>query len=213
MVAEKDKVVSISYELKLKGKIDEIVENVNKNNPLTFLLGHGNLLPKFESNLNGLKVGDNFDFILTSEDAYGKVSEEAIVELPKNVFMFDGTVNDELLYIGNVIPMTDQSGNRFNGKVIDLTEDNVKMDFNHPLAGETLHFKGEVVDVREASHEELEHGHIHQQNTGGCGCGSGCGCSDSSSEAGACGCGDTSCETSNVESSGECGCGSGCGCN
>lgn len=199
MVVEKDKVVSISYELKLAGNIDEIVENVNKNNPLTFLLGHGNLLPKFELNLTGLKVGDNFDFTLTSEEAYGKVSQEAIVELPKNVFMVDGSVNDELLYIGNIIPMTDQSGNRFNGKVIELTENNVKMDFNHPLAGEILHFKGEVVDVREASHEELEHGHIHQEHS--CSCGGSCDCNDSSCEAG-------------VESeAGGCGCGSGCGCN
>ena len=196
MVIEKDKVVSLTYELKLANNSNEIVEKVNPNNPLQFLLGHGNLLPKFEANLTGLKIGDAFDFVLTSEEAYGNVSSEAIVELPKTVFMVDGQIDDNLLTLGNVVPMMDQSGNRFNGTVKELTEEMVKMDFNHPLAGEALHFKGEVVDVREATDEELEHGHIHQSH-GGCGGGCGCGsegdcedssCSDSSCESGGCGC-------------------------
>ncbi len=203
MVIEKDKVVSISYELKLTNGNGDVVENVNKNNPLVFLLGHGNLLPKFETNLTGLKIGDNFDFVLNAEEAYGKISSEAIVDLPKSIFMADGVVNEDLLYIGNIIPMTDQSGNRFNGKVVNLSEAEVKMDFNHPLAGESLHFKGEVVDVRDASDEELEHGHIHQEQSS-CGCGGGsCGCDDASCESGAC----------ETEAGGSCGCGSGCGCN
>jgi FKBP-type peptidyl-prolyl cis-trans isomerase SlyD len=203
MVIEKDKVVSISYELKLTNGNGDVVENVNKNNPLVFLLGHGNLLPKFETKLTGLKIGDNFDFVLNAEEAYGKISSEAIVDLPKSIFMADGVVNEDLLYIGNIIPMTDQSGNRFNGKVINLSDAEVKMDFNHPLAGESLHFKGEVVDVRDASGEELEHGHIHQEQSS-CGCGGGsCGCDDASCESGAC----------ETEAAGSCGCGSGCGCN
>lgn len=179
MVIEKDKVVSLTYELKLANNSKETVEKVNENNPLQFLLGHGNLLPKFESNLTGLKVGDAFDFVLSSEEAYGNVSSEAIVDLPKTVFMVDGQLDDNLLALGNVVPMMDQSGNRFNGTVKELTAENVKMDFNHPLAGEALHFKGEVVGVREATDEELEHGHIHQGHGG---CGGGCGCGDSSSE-------------------------------
>lgn len=180
MVIEKDKVVSVSYELKLANNSNEVVEKVNANSPLQFLLGHGNLLPKFESNLTGLKVGDGFDFVLNSEEAYGPISAEAIVDLPKSVFMVDGQVDDNLLSVGNVVPMMDQSGNRFNGKVTELTTDSVKMDFNHPLAGEALHFKGEVVDVREATEEELSHGHIHQNQGscgGGCSCSSG-GCDD-----------------------------------
>lgn len=176
MVIEKDKVVSVSYELKLANNSNEIVEKVNPNSPLQFLLGHGNLLPKFESNLTGLKAGDGFDFVLSSEEAYGPVSQEAIVDLPKSVFMVDGQIDDNLLTVGNVVPMMDQAGNRFNGKVTALTTDNVKMDFNHPLAGEALHFKGEVVGVREATEEELSHGHIHQNQEG---CGGGCNCSSS----------------------------------
>ena len=185
MIISKDSVVSVTYELKIANGDGDIVEKVNDSNPLVFLLGYGNLLPMFESNLSGLKTGDQFDFKLTSEDAYGKLSKEAIVDLPKSLFVVDGEIDNDLLKIGNIIPMTDQSGNRFNGKVMEFTGDIVKMDFNHPLAGEDLHFKGQVVGVREATEEELQHGHIHQ--TSGCGgsCESGC---ESDSGSG-CGCG------------------------
>jgi FKBP-type peptidyl-prolyl cis-trans isomerase SlyD len=176
MIISKDKVVAVSYELKLAGN-GETVENVNSNNPLQFILGHGNLLPKFESNLSGLKVGDGFDFVLTAEEAYGGISAEAIVDLPKTVFMVDGEVDSNLLTVGNVIPMMDQGGNRFNGRVLEVSAEQIKMDFNHPLAGKDLHFKGEVVSVREATEEEIEHGHLHQASScgGGCDCSSGCG--------------------------------------
>ena len=192
MVIAKDSVVSLSYELKLPKKNNEIVETVNSSNPLVFLLGYGNLLPKFESNLTGLKIGDKFDFVLKSEDAYGIISSDAIVELPKTVFMVDGEINEDILVLDNVIPMTDQGGNRFNGRVIELTDTNVKMDFNHPLAGEDLHFTGEVVEVREATSEEIEHGHIHASGgcgSEGCGCDSGCDCEDEASMSGGCGSG------------------------
>lgn len=184
MIIEKDKVVSVSYELKLASNNSELVEKVNNDRPLQFLLGHGNLLPKFEQNLTGLKTGDSFDFVLSSEEAYGVVSQDAIVDLPKTVFMVDGEIDDNLLTVGNIIPMMDQGGNRFNGKVLEVGNETIKMDFNHPLAGESLHFKGEVVDVREATSEELAHGHIHQSG----GCGSGCNSSDCSDSSCGCGC-------------------------
>ena len=191
MVIAKDSVVSISYELKLPKKNNEIVETVNNNNPLVFILGHGNLLPKFESNLTGLNIGDKFDFMLKSEEAYGIISADAIVDLPKTVFMVEGEINEDILVLDNIIPMMDQGGNRFNGRVIELSDTNVKMDFNHPLAGEDLHFKGEVVEVREATSEEIEHGHIHAGGScgdGSCGCGSSCDCEDEASMSGGCGC-------------------------
>ncbi len=197
MIAEKNKVIAVSYELKIAGN-DKIVEKVNNLQPLKFILGKGNLLPKFEDNLMGLKIGDTFDFVLNSEDAYGAINNEAIVDLPMNVFEVDGKVDNDMISIGNMVPMSDHNGNRFNGKIVDITSEIVKMDFNHPLAGENLHFKGEVVEVREASEEELAHGHLH--DSGGCGCGSSCGCDDSS-EGSSCGTG-----------SGGCGSG-GCGCN
>lgn len=194
MEISNNKVVSVVYELRIDGKDGEIIEKLNDSNPLSFIYGKGNLLPKFEENLNGLKVGQNFDFCLKCEDAYGFASDEAIVDVPKSVFMVDGKFDSEMVKEGNAIPMLDGDGNRLNGIVVDVNDSAVKMDFNHPLADEDLYFSGQVVGIREATNEELAHGHLH--SSGGCGCGGNCGCdSDGHGE----GCDDESC-------------GSGCGC-
>jgi FKBP-type peptidyl-prolyl cis-trans isomerase SlyD len=210
MEASVNRVVSIIYELR-KNNIDgEIVETLTLENPMTFLMGSGNLLPKFEEKLIGLKAGQNFKFVLTSEDAYGSVQQNAIVDVPINIFEVDGKADMNLLQIGNVIPMMDREGRRLNGVVKEINTETVMMDFNHPMAGSSLHFNGEVIEVREATEEELEHGHIHQS----CGCSGGCGdgsCSSEKSEysEGGCGCGDGGCnseKSDNIEAG--CGCGS-----
>jgi len=185
MIAEKNNVVSIVYELRADSKEGEVVESLTSENPMTFLFGTGGLLPKFEEQLNGLKSGDNFEFLLNSEDAYGPVVENAIVK------------------IGSMVPMMDAEGRRLNGMVIAMEGDAVKMDFNHPMAGNDLFFKGEVSDVRSATEEELSHGHIHAE--GSCGCGSN---------------GEGSCDDDNCGDKGSCnddggqggqgGCGCGC---
>lgn len=165
MTISKDKVVSVIYELRTTKNENEIVEKVTDQRPLTFLLGHGNLLPRFESSLSGLNVGESFDFIINSQEAYGQILQEAIVDLPKSVFASEDKIDDNLFFIGNIIPMMDKDGNRFNGKVIELADNTVKMDFNHPLAGENLHFKGQIIDIRDATQEESTHGHIHSSNS------------------------------------------------
>ena len=201
MTIKKDKVVSIIYDLRIDSPEGEIVESLNQDKPLTFLYGSGNLLPKFEENISGLKLGDSFDFDLAVTDAYGEVNETAIVEVPISAFEMDGKLDEDLVKLGNTIPMRDNAGNRLNGVVKEISSENVKMDFNHPLAGNHLYFKGEVTEVREATEEELTHGHVH----GGCGCGSG-GCGGHSQEE-SCGCGDEH------DHQGGGGCGSGsCGC-
>lgn len=199
MIAEKNSVVSIVYELRSGSKEGEIVEALTPENPLTFIYGTGGLLPKFEENLTGLKTGDNFEFLLNSEDAYGPVVESAVVHVPLNIFEVDGKVDENLLKVGNTVPMMDAQGRRMNGKVLTIEAEAVQMDFNHPMAGNDLFFKGEVTEVREATEEELSHGHTHGE--GGCGCESGdgsCGdgscddkggCDDGSQGGGGCGCG------------------------
>ena len=198
MIAEKNNVVSIVYELRTGSKEGEVVESLTPANPLTFLFGTGGLLPKFEENLNGLKSGDSFEFLLHSEDAYGPVVENAIVDVPQSVFEVDGKIDENLMKIGTMVPMMDAEGRRLNGKVIAHVGDAVKMDFNHPMAGNDLFFKGEVTDVRSATDEELSHGHVHQ--AGGCGCGG--------SESGECS--PENCEDDDCKSDGQggsCGCG------
>lgn len=169
MVVSQNTVVSLTYELRVNGNND-VIEAVDRNSPLTFIYGSGSLLPKFEDNLTGLKVGDTFDFNLTSEDAYGNYDDNSIIQVPLQAFQIDGKVDYELLKIGNKIPMQDSEGHRLTGVVRTIDTDTVTMDFNHPLAGNHLYFKGEITEVRQASEEEMTHGHVH----GGCACGSGC---------------------------------------
>ncbi len=176
MIAEKSNVVSIVYELRSGSQEGEIVEALTPENPLTFIFGTGGLLPKFEENLTGLTSGDNFEFLLNSEDAYGPVVESAVVHVPKNIFDVDGKTDENLLKVGNMVPMMDAEGRRMNGKILTIDAEAVQMDFNHPMAGNDLFFKGEVTEVREATEEELNHGHSH--GDGGCGCGSGDGSCD-----------------------------------
>jgi FKBP-type peptidyl-prolyl cis-trans isomerase SlyD len=179
MIIEKNKVVSLIYELRVDGNNGEIVESLQDDKPLTFIYGTGALLPKFEDNINGLKVGDAFNFLLQCEDAYGVATDEAVVEIPKHVFEVEGEFDQELVCVGNAIPMMDGEGNRLNGVVVAVNPETVTMDFNHPLAGDNLFFSGKVVEVREASDEEIKHGHTHGSSNCGEGCGGGCGSQDS----------------------------------
>ncbi|MFZ5939695.1 MAG: FKBP-type peptidyl-prolyl cis-trans isomerase [Bacteroidota bacterium] len=161
MKAEKDRVVSIIYDLRKGSSTGEIVESLNESNPLTFLFGSGGLLPKFEEQLEGLNAGDPFQFLMNSEDAYGPVIDSAVVPVPKNIFIIDGQIDYNILQVGNTIPMMDGEGRRLNGVVTEIQDEVVIMDFNHPMAGSDLHFTGRITEVREASEEELSHGHVH----------------------------------------------------
>lgn len=162
MIVQKNKVISLSYELKVEGKT---VETVGADSPLMFLFGVGNLLPKFEDNLDGLKLNEDFDFELIANEAYGLLKDEAIVDVPLKAFEVEGSIDQELLKEGSMVPMLDQQGNRMNGRVMSLDEEHVTMDFNHPLAGNDLHFNGKIVEIREASSDELEHGHVHSEDS------------------------------------------------
>jgi FKBP-type peptidyl-prolyl cis-trans isomerase SlyD len=169
MIAEKDNVVSVVYELREGSKNGEVVEALTPDHPLTFLFGSGGLLPKFEENLNGLSTGDSFEFLLNSEDAYGPVVENAIVHVPLQIFEVEGRIDESLLKVGTTVPMMDSEGRRLNGKVLGLEGEAVKMDFNHPMAGRDLHFSGTVTEVRNATEEELTHGHVHSNGSHDCG--------------------------------------------
>jgi len=169
----KNKFVSLSYQLRLNGAEGDLIEETGADNPLQFVFGAGRMIEMFEKKLEGLKKGDNFDFLLKSHEAYGEVNADAIVDLPKNIFEVNGQIDESLLKIGNMVPMQDANGNRLNGMVIEVTDTTVKMDFNHPLAGDDLHFSGKVIDVREATEQELV-----EALGGSCsgGCGDGCSC-------------------------------------
>jgi len=198
-----NKAVSAEYELYVDGETEgelELMEKATSEQPLSFVYGLGMMLPKFEENLFGLEVGDKFDFVINTEDGYGEYDDESVLDLDRAIFEIDGKLDEEMIYEGNVVPLMDNEGNRINAQVVTITDTHVKVDLNHPLAGETLHFKGSVLEVREASEKELE------ALMGG-GCGSGCGCGDSGCGSGSCGCGEE--EEASVSGGS---CGSGCGC-
>ncbi len=162
MAIDNQKVVSVTYQLSVNDFDGEVVETVDKEKPLKFLYGVGNMLEKFEENIKGLQEGDSFNFKIPSEEAYGQASEDAVVELPIDTFKIEGEIDYDLLKEGNYIPMQDQEGNRLDGIVLEVGEEKVKMDFNHPLAGDDLFFKGEVLSVREASEDEINQGYVSE---------------------------------------------------
>jgi len=192
-----NKSVSAEYELYVDGEVEgelEMMEKATAEQPLSFIYGVGMMLPKFEENIFGLAVGDTFDFVINNEEAYGPYEDENVLDLDRSIFEIDGKLDTEVVFEGNVVPLMDNEGHRINAQVVEVTDTHVKVDLNHPLAGENLHFKGSILEVREATEKELA------ALTGG-GCGGGCGCGDG-------GCGDGSC--GDEEEGGSCG--SGCGC-
>jgi len=174
MNIQDEKVVSLTYTLLVDG---EVKDQANEENPLEFIFGLGYLLPKFEEYIKGKQVGDTFEFTLNAKEGYGEYDAQAVVELPKHIFEVDGKIQDQLLFVGNVIPMMNQAGGVIPGKVVEVGDDTVKMDFNHELAGKDLHFTGKVVGVRDATEKELTEG-LHGERAcshdcssckGGCG--------------------------------------------
>jgi FKBP-type peptidyl-prolyl cis-trans isomerase SlyD len=156
-------VVTVNYHLhaNLPNQKKEHVESTDAEHPFVFLFGAGSLIAGFEQQLAGLSAGDKFDFSVQPSEGYGELDNEAVINLPVDIFKVDNAIDFNVLKIGNVLPMSDDQGNTMQGKVVSFDTENVKMDFNHPLAGQTLHFSGEVTNVRSATAEEIEHGHVH----------------------------------------------------
>jgi FKBP-type peptidyl-prolyl cis-trans isomerase SlyD len=163
MKISEDKAVTVNYYLSASknNQPEELVEQTSAEHPFAFLFGFGGVLPDFESNLLDKQKGDKFDFKIVAEKGYGKYEADYVAKIDKQSFIVDGEFDDKRIKIGEDIEMNDAEGNVLVGKVISIDETIVTMDFNHPLAGYDLHFIGEVLDVRNATQEELDHGHIH----------------------------------------------------
>jgi FKBP-type peptidyl-prolyl cis-trans isomerase SlyD len=180
MKISEDKFVALTYDLTIETEQEgerDLMERATKEHPLTFIFGMGMMLPTFEKNVEGLAVGDKFSFSLEPEDAYGEFIQENVVELPKTIFEVDGKFDEEKIAEGLTLPMMDAQGNRLMGSILEVKPEVVVMDFNHPLAGETLYFDGTVIDVHEATPQEIaammhnESGacsHCHSDDECGC---------------------------------------------
>jgi FKBP-type peptidyl-prolyl cis-trans isomerase SlyD len=187
-----NKAVSAEYELYVDSETEgelELMEKATEQQPLSFIYGKGMMLPKFEENLFGLQVGDKFDFVINNEDAYGFYDDENVIDLDRSIFEIDGKLDDKMIFEGNIVPLMDNEGNRINAQIITISDSQVKVDLNHPLAGENLHFKGSVLDVREATEKELAAVMGEGCGCGNGGCGNDCSCSDDEEMSDGCGCG------------------------
>jgi FKBP-type peptidyl-prolyl cis-trans isomerase SlyD len=163
LLVNKDMVVSVHYELKVDNNGELVTaDKSNPEQPLVYIQGAGMLLADFETNLAGKTVGDTVSFKVAAENGYGLRNEQDIVSVPADSFKDqDGNLDTNVIKVGNVLPMMDDQGHQFQGIVCEITPDAVIMDFNHPMAGKELNFTVTVADVRPATAEELEHGHVH----------------------------------------------------
>lgn len=170
------------YQVEPDGK-ETLVHQVDPSDPEKIVFGvtRGMIAP-LEKAIDGAKVGDTFDVLVKSEEAFGPVDPEQVAELEKDIFEVDGKFDSEVITPGAVVPMMTADGYRINGIVKEVTDTHVKMDFNHPLAGKDVRFKGEVTEVRDATPEEIQpvHGCGCGCHDEGCGdhCGDGCNCGD-----------------------------------
>lgn len=181
MTISKDKKVSIKYIL--KDAEGEIIDSSEDTEPLEYIHGNGHLIPGLEAALEGKSAGEKLSVAVAPEDAYGEREEELVFPVPRS--NFDGTE----IEVGMQFEAASPEGSHVV-TVVEVDDENVTVDANHPLAGETLYFDVEIVDVREATPEELE---ALNQPSCGCGCG---GDDDDDCDCGSGGCG--------------CGCGGGC---
>ena len=188
------KYVSVAYDLysdNAKG-VHELMEKAPAEHPFQFISGLGMTLELFEEKILACAQGESFDFTLSVDEAYGPYVQEHVLDLDKEMFMIDGKFDTSVIYAGNVIPLVNADGNRFQGLILEVKEDKVVVDLNHPMAGRALHFKGQVIVSREATTEEIQDVIKMMSGEGGCGCGcDSCGddCGCGGHEDGGCGCG------------------------
>ncbi len=194
------RLIAASYELyAVENEQETFIEKTEEDKPMTFYTGCEMVIKSFEKEIVKFENDTDFELFLTKEQAYGAYDAKSVMAFDRSMFEQDGQLDTQNVFVNAVIPLQNEEGERFLGKVLEITEEKVTVDLNHPLAGKDLKFKGHILLNREASQEEVDNFFAQMNNhscCGGCGnCGGGCG----SEEGGSCGCGS--------HSEGSCGCG------
>jgi FKBP-type peptidyl-prolyl cis-trans isomerase SlyD len=156
MAADKigaDVVVSIAYVLTVEGRE---IERADASDPIEYLHGHANIVPGLEAALDGHQVGDKFTVTVPPDKGYGQYDQDDIERIARSEIP-----NVDQLKTGMVVEMEDEEGYIYEATVKEINKDAVVLDFNPPLAGKTLNFEVEVIGLREANEDELDHGHPH----------------------------------------------------
>ena len=157
----------------------KLVEETSQDQPFVFITGFGAALDALEEQLENLERGAKFDFELDKDKAFGEYEPKRVIDLNKEMFVVDGHFDSKNIFKGAQIPLKNEDGNFFIATVLEIGSDKVKVDLNHPLAGNKLNFKGYIIENREATKEELQT-MLNHLNGGGCsgdcgGCEGGCG--------------------------------------
>ena len=177
LTVDKDLVVSMDYELTVE---KSIIDYSEEGDPIVFLQGHGNIIPGLESAIQGMKIGESKEIFVKAADAYGEFDPENFTEVPRTEFP------EEIpLEVGTEIGVNDENGEELTAYIEEIDVDKITLNFNHPLAGKDLEFKVKIVDIREATPEELKHGHIHDDHEC-CGGEENCDCDHDHSDGGCC---------------------------
>ena len=193
-----NKYIAATYKLYVDGDNGkELIEEATAERPVSFITGFGFALDKFEEQMLATPKGQAFNITLSKEDGYGEYMDEYVLDLDRETFCINGHFDHEHIYKDAIVPLQNEQGDRFNGRVVEIGEEKVKIDLNHPLAGETLYFEGTVIENRDATQQEIDH--LIKHMTGGCGghcdsCGGGCdhddcGCDHDHKHHEGCGCG------------------------
>ena len=171
--------IALAYKMYVNDNNERIMaEEAPETQPFTFITGFGMTLPKFEQAVEGLAEGEEFKIEIDCENAFGQRLEEGVQDVPKSAFEVDGKFDDENIVEGAILPLMDAEGNRFYGMVMNITDEQLTIDLNHPFAGKDLTFEGHVMVNRDATPEEIEEvvKSLSHECDGGCdsGCCGGC---------------------------------------
>jgi FKBP-type peptidyl-prolyl cis-trans isomerase SlyD len=148
------KVVTLEYVL--KNRTGEVLDSSDGGEPLAYLHGAQQIVPGLERALEGLQAGDVRDVVVAAEDGYGEHDPSGVFAVPRSAFP-----SEMKLTVGDSFLGEDEEGHAVPVRLVEVRDDSVVVDANHPLAGEELHFHVSVREVRDATAEELEHGHGH----------------------------------------------------
>ncbi len=150
----KDTVVTLDFTL--KDDSGSILDTTEGDQPLVYIHGSNNLIPGLERELEGKSSGDSFEITIPPTEGYGERDEKKVISVSKDMFPSDQPVS-----AGTSYESEDNEGNPITIKVVEVNDKEVKVDANHPLAGVNLHFAVAVKDIRDATSDELAHGHVH----------------------------------------------------
>ncbi|HLA98224.1 MAG TPA: peptidylprolyl isomerase [Anaerolineales bacterium] len=151
---EDDVIVSLAYTLSVDG---EVIDTSDDDGPIQFIQGKGHIVAGLERAIYGMQVGDRKELVVSAADGYGEEDPSAIANIPRREFPPEIPLEP-----GVELQLTDQEGDELEAYIVSVGPEMVRLNFNHPLAGKELHFAVQISNLRLATPEELDHGHVHE---------------------------------------------------